>query len=164
MAIQIITDYTKVELLVGDVPKVKIDKWQYYNPLSSSTHLMGSRDLSVPFFGYGKYSVDVWLEEQLQQITQEFVKHGSLLMPDTRIQTTAQPQHDHTYKWHWERLPAHEFNKVLELYEQRDIDALMQIHDTYKLSKYIYCCGTKTTILNWYKDAIDKGTIQRQDN
>lgn len=161
MAVQIITDFTKVELVVNDIPKIKVNQWEYFNPLDSSLHKLGSKDIIVPFFGYGKYSVDVWLEDQLQQISKEFIKHGSVLVADTRVVNTL-PEHDLIGKWMWHRLPKTEYNNVIKLYENRDVDGLMTIHNNYKLSRYTYCCGTKSTILNWFGDAIKNGTIKRQ--
>lgn len=67
------------------------------------------------------------------------------------------------YQWHWDRLPEHEHERVIDRFESRDAGALMVIHNDYRMSDELYCCSVQhDMVLNWFKYGIDNGYIKRQ--
>lgn len=64
-------------------------------------------------------------------------------------------------EWDFSLLPKSEYPKVLVAFEETDYYTLREIHHQYQLSENLYCCGEwRESVYQWYKKAIDDGTIQ----
>ena len=58
--------------------------------------------------------------------------------------------------WDIEKLDQEGYDRMREAYEMNNIKELMKIHNSYKLSKTIYCCpGQTESLLLWVIHVID---------
>lgn len=65
--------------------------------------------------------------------------------------------------WDFKRLPKPEHARAIKAVESLDYELLRQLHDTYKLSPYTYCCD-KQSLLVWFRYAIESRQIQTCDD
>ena len=62
-------------------------------------------------------------------------------------------------EWNWSKLPETEYQRVRELYENRDWAALLEVHNQYQLSPYEYSCCYIEAMINYFGQAIEKEWI-----
>ena len=68
------------------------------------------------------------------------------------------------YNWNWEKLPKHEYNKVIENVNMGMVGPLMQIHNKYELSDRIFCCSNDEQKCKlWFAWAVETNIITFQD-
>lgn len=68
--------------------------------------------------------------------------------------------------WDFSKIPNDRQKYVIELYEQKDWEGLLEVHDVYRISQFSYeCCGGKINedaLASWFKYGIEKGFISAQ--
>ncbi|NOT37500.1 MAG: hypothetical protein HOP11_08990 [Saprospiraceae bacterium] len=68
------------------------------------------------------------------------------------------------YEWDFSRLPEHEHDRTIDLWNQGRAGDLMVLHNKYELSAELYCCAVQNQmIMNWIKYGIEHGYIKRSD-
>lgn len=63
-------------------------------------------------------------------------------------------------EWNFSKLPKDKHQSVIKAYNDRNVEFLFKIHNTYKLSNYKYCCNISEPMLMWFGDAIEKQIIK----
>lgn len=61
--------------------------------------------------------------------------------------------------WDFSKLPAHEHARAIAAIEAMDFGVLIELHDSYKLSPYTYCCN-KEGLLVWFRYGVASGQIK----
>lgn len=61
--------------------------------------------------------------------------------------------------WNFEKLPADEHTKVVELYNSGQWFELLKIHNRYRLSENTYCCQVPTAMNRWFTYGISQKLI-----
>jgi hypothetical protein len=61
--------------------------------------------------------------------------------------------------WDFSKLPNQEHAAAVDAFNAGNIRALLDLHDKYKLSPYVYCCD-HNGLLAWFGDAIKSGDIK----
>jgi len=65
--------------------------------------------------------------------------------------------------WDFSRLPASEYNRVLDLFAASNWGELMKVHNQYALSMNVYCCDEKP-IIRYFSWAIEDAKIITRQN
>lgn len=61
--------------------------------------------------------------------------------------------------WDFKKLPEHEHPRVVEALEVGNHRLLIEIHNTYKLSPWVYCCEVGG-VINWFTHGVNTGQIK----
>ena len=62
------------------------------------------------------------------------------------------------------KLPAHEHERVIKFIEQKDLAALIAIHNRYELSSARYCCqSTAQRLLQEFEQGVRLGFIKKHE-
>ena len=62
--------------------------------------------------------------------------------------------------WDFTKLPEHEHSRVISALDAGDHRTLIDLHNTYKLSQWIYCCAVGG-VINWFTYGVESGQIKK---
>lgn len=119
---------------------VSSQRW-YFMDIYENLRYLGHKEYCL-YQGEGMYSC-VFIKEGKETRYQQYINLGE------------KANSEHTIgEWDFTKLTAEESIQLKSLYNAKDIDSIISLHNEKQLSPHVYCCGVKHSIINYLEHAI----------
>lgn len=152
----------KITVKSNDCPHFERVIWQVND--GHNWIILKTKERSIDYLGEIAYFVEALCGDELMQtaenysiIKKQYGTQSTKSFKDkiTDLASPVRTQHE----WHFEKLPESKYSEAITAYNDSDYKKLKQLHDTYQLSTNEYCCGYAQIMLNYFKKAIEDGSI-----